>query len=856
MGVFGEKHTSLTREQKRQLIHQADTHKLRPTEVCDWVLQTWGLRIARVTVYSILHKQRASLMAGHRDLYQSMQKLSASSLSSSSHDQACTLPSSSSTTPSPASDAHMKRCRKGSTSSNSGRITKRAPPSPVPSPRSDSHRRNSSASSVYMSCSPSPAPAELTFTSTSTPNSCSSSHTLSHHDASRCSHANPAGSAGSAHPNASAGALGSSFGSVPSLALPAAANSTSPPPPSSASPSPSRAASGAKWEGQLKRVREPASVELDRAMVQFLKSDKAVDANGRRLNDAELQSHALRLAKSIPSAARMRCSFGWLRHFKRRLGVQWAADRLGRYRWIIEMDHEEDGNNSNDHSFLNRINGEPSTDASPPPSESSLSPLPTQLSSPTLSSPALDGSPLLAFPTAFEDHSLTHEDLHCYNNNNNNKSTNIASNLSRKRKSDATALAAQPSSTPSVSGTWPMLTHLKQETDQDHHALHQVLYHTGYPTQPLGSATAVAALHGPSRQHHGYQASQQLFASTGPLTPLDTLPPLVMPNNTHGSPDLSAIGSNSLSSAVKHESSATAPASSAAASATTTTSPSFGMSVDGGMRKVPTKEEALDLLQSLLLYYEQDHHYTGEQQTLLLPRWIHQQRQIMQQTPSDDGRLSWLRAAPPTSLFHSIDFSALGGAATSGTASTTTASAPPPPARTSSSSSPPSSLSFLGLASPAPSVTHSPTPFQLQQPHPMPMGMHPLALPMHHQAGQGAAHGLHTMTPMSPPASVSAAAAAAAAATTVSLLSAAASAGLLTTTTTSMPSSSSTTPSSTATIAVGSAGTNTVSMPSSSSSSSSSTISSLASPIEQQMYFAHQQHVAETQLARMMYSGH
>ena len=73
MGVFGEKHTSLTREQKRQLIHQADTHKLRPTEVCDWVQKTWGLRIARVTVYSILHKQRASLMAGHKDLYQSMQ---------------------------------------------------------------------------------------------------------------------------------------------------------------------------------------------------------------------------------------------------------------------------------------------------------------------------------------------------------------------------------------------------------------------------------------------------------------------------------------------------------------------------------------------------------------------------------------------------------------------------------------------------------------------------------------------------------------------------------------------------------------------------------------------------------------
>ena len=72
MGVFGEKHTSLTREQKRQLIHHADAHKLRPTEVCDWVWATWGLRIARVTVYSILHKQRASLMAGRKDLYQSM----------------------------------------------------------------------------------------------------------------------------------------------------------------------------------------------------------------------------------------------------------------------------------------------------------------------------------------------------------------------------------------------------------------------------------------------------------------------------------------------------------------------------------------------------------------------------------------------------------------------------------------------------------------------------------------------------------------------------------------------------------------------------------------------------------------
>ncbi|KAF9976184.1 hypothetical protein BGZ73_009038 [Actinomortierella ambigua] len=832
MGVFGEKHTSLTREQKRQLIHQADTHKLRPTEVCDWVLQTWGLRIARVTVYSILHKQRASLMAGHKDLYQSMQKTLSSS-SSSSSDPSSALPPS--TTASTASDAHMKRCRKGSSSSNSGRITKRTPSSPASSPHSDWHRRNSSASSssVYMSCSPSPTPADLTLTSTSDSSSSCNSHGLSHpqmspcpFDASRCSHANTAGSAGSAHSNASAGALGS-FGSLPSLAFPAA---------TSTSPSSSRAASGAKWEGQLKRVREPASVELDRAMVRFLKSDQAVDANGRRLNDAELQSHALRLAKSIPSAARMRCSFGWLRHFKRRLGVQWAADRLGRYRWIIEMDHEEDNDNR-----------EPSTDTSPPPSEASSSPQLTQLSSPTPSSPAPEGSPATPFPTALEDSSLTHAD----------KSTKIASSIDRKRKSGATALPCQPSSavgTPpasSVAGTWPMLANLKQETDQDHQALNQVLYSSNYPTQ----------------QHQGYHDNQQLFASTGPLTPLDTLPPLVMPNNTHGSPDLSTISPNSLSSAAKHESAIpqSSPATTTPSSNTSTstpasaTSPSFGMSVDGGMRKVPSKEEALDMLQGLLLYYEQEHHYTGEQQTLLLPRWIHQQRQVMQQTSSDDSRLSWLRAAPPTSLFHSIDFSALGGA-TPGTATANPATGASPP-----TSSSPSTLSFLGLASPAPSVAHSPAPFQLQQPPHMPMGMHPLAMPMHHQGAQGAAHGLHTMAPLSPlppPSSASAAAAAAAAATTASLLSAAASVGLLTTTTApSMSSPSAAAPlvgshtSPSTTITVGSAGTNTVSTPPVSSPSSSSPIPPLGSSMEQQMFFAHQQHVAETQLARMMYSS-
>ncbi|KAI8352550.1 hypothetical protein B0O80DRAFT_453315 [Mortierella sp. GBAus27b] len=68
----------------------------------------------------------------------------------------------------------------------------------------------------------------------------------------------------------------------------------------------------------------------------------------------------------------------------------------------------------------------------------------------------------------------------------------------------------------------------------------------------------------------------------------------------------------------------------------------LGMSVDGGMRKVPTKDEAYDMLQSLLLYYEQDHHYIGEQQTLLLPRWIHQQRQIMHDG-ENDPRVAWIR---------------------------------------------------------------------------------------------------------------------------------------------------------------------------------------------------------------------
>ncbi|KAF9146771.1 hypothetical protein BGX30_009553 [Mortierella sp. GBA39] len=244
MGVFGEKHTSLTREQKRQLIHQADTHKLRPTEVCDWVLATWGLRIARVTVYSILHKQRASLMAGHKDLYQSMQN-SVQALQQSSSNASS---SSSSTNTYSATEACLER------DPTTRRINK------YQTTAAAGKRARSATSSSARSSSMTP-----------------------------------------------------DFSSMPLI------------------PS----GEGARWEGQLKRVREPASVDLDRAMVQFLKSSAAVDEHGRRLNDAELQSHALRLARGIPSASRMRCSFGWLRHFKRRLGVQWAVDRLGRHRWIL-----------------------------------------------------------------------------------------------------------------------------------------------------------------------------------------------------------------------------------------------------------------------------------------------------------------------------------------------------------------------------------------------------------------------------------------------------------------------------------------------------------------------------------------
>ncbi|KAI1292418.1 hypothetical protein EDD11_008773 [Mortierella claussenii] len=273
MGVFGEKHTSLTREQKRQLIHQADTHKLRPTEVCDWVLATWGLRIARVTVYSILHKQRASLMAGHKDLYQSMQN-SINGLQTSGSSSSSSASASFTNTYSAGDDACL------GLNKDTGRVNKY---------RASSKRAHSSGNINPSSSVVSDLPFSATFSSSG---------------------------------------------------------------------------EGARWEGQLKRVREPASIELDRAMVQFLKSSAAVDAHGRRLNDAELQSHALRLARNIPGASRMRCSFGWLRHFKRRLGVQWAADRLGQYRWIVEMDPFE----PNDATAPDTAAAQPSSQAESSPS--------------------------------------------------------------------------------------------------------------------------------------------------------------------------------------------------------------------------------------------------------------------------------------------------------------------------------------------------------------------------------------------------------------------------------------------------------------------------------------------------------
>ncbi|KAF9191105.1 hypothetical protein BGZ50_009633 [Haplosporangium sp. Z 11] len=649
MGVFGEKHTSLTREQKRQLIHQADTHKLRPTEVCDWVLATWGLRIARVTVYSILHKQRASLMAGHRDLYQSMR----SNLNGSS---------SSSDTQSLGEDACLERNK------DTGRVTK------------------------YRATSSSSKPARSTSSS-------------------------------------AAGDRSASY-------------------------TPSGLGEGARWEGQLKRVREPASVELDRAMVQFLKSSAAVDAHGRRLNDAELQSHALRLARGIPSASRMRCSFGWLRHFKRRLGVQWAADRLGRYRWIVEMDPFGPSNPTDETS-------PPSSPASSPAITPSPSPIAAGELSSTLSASSFSSSPSPAVaadaapfsddasPTAtlaniahnYSRRRLSHtqhqlqlhqQQLFQLQGNikeelDDNRSSQSRSNsqpfhdaLAEQEDEDeeyhssqdllgrdysltpttgtsdlasaptaryARSTSASTSISTSTSGT-PIGSPITQRQYQHQHQQYQTRRNPLNPQQqqhklysfsessPLSSFSQFPSslnsqpLHTPTTPlvHPSQNTFLNFHPSSVPSIPqasssqpsiLDSFPSLFdsLPNLNNSTPTTASSAqqlwfSNPSTPLTNLHSSPTTPTATSVpivgSNSSRLNSSQFGMSVDGGMRKVPSKDEAYDMLQSLLLYYEQDHHSFGEQQTLLLPRWIHQQRQVMQHPDESDTRMMWMRQPPPT----------------------------------------------------------------------------------------------------------------------------------------------------------------------------------------------------------------
>ena len=299
-------------------------------------------------------------------------------------------------------------------------------------------------------------------------------------------------------------------------------------------------------------MREPASVELDRAMVEFLKSPASVDSQGRRLNDAELQSHALRLAQSIPSASRMRCSFGWLRHFKRRLGVQWAADRLGRYRWIVEMDRQSGSASSSNAS-----------------------------------------TPALSFKDTATKVKQEHDDGDFaddideeYHSTNEFGETPSPKKRSRRSVSGSTASLYNDNSILSIQSTVPQLQH--------QHSPQSIL--DSYPNL-FGT---LSPLHIPSN-----------------ATTMGTISPLATTLD-------SKLTANSLS-------------------ACATSTSAFGMGVDGRMRKVPTKEEAYEMLQRLLMYYEQDHSYIGEQQTLLLPRWIHQQRQIILQIQDNDPKMIWLR---------------------------------------------------------------------------------------------------------------------------------------------------------------------------------------------------------------------
>ncbi|KAF8935796.1 hypothetical protein BGZ47_009780 [Haplosporangium gracile] len=525
MGVFGEKHTSLTREQKRQLIHQADTHKLRPTEVCDWVQATWGLRIARVTVYSILHKQRASLMAGHKDLYQTVQNsltgLTGSSSSTTATD-ATGQPISTNT------HASAENCL--DRNKETGRVNKyRASPNKNKNKLKDATTTNGSENNT------------TTATATKAANRKAAESSQAKKATATSSSSNNINTTGNNNNSSSSNGKRDRSSSV------ASDRSCSSSPAAQEAPG----EVGTRWEGQLKRVREPASVELDRAMVEFLKSPASVDSHGRRLNDAELQSHALRLAQSIPSASRMRCSFGWLRHFKRRLGVQWAADCLGRYRWIVEMDRQSG------------------------------------------SAPLIASTPALSFKDTtakvkqeLNDDDFTDDADEEYHSTNEFGETPSPKKRSRRSVSGSTASLYNDSSILSIQSTVPQLQH--------QHSPQSIL--DSYPNL-FGT---LPPLHIPSTA-----------ATMGTISPLATTL----------DPKLTANGLSDCAISTS----------------------AFGMSVDGKMRRVPTKEEAYEMLQSLLMYYEQDHSYIGEQQTLLLPRWIHQQRQIMQQIQENDPKMMWLR---------------------------------------------------------------------------------------------------------------------------------------------------------------------------------------------------------------------
>ncbi|KAF9432674.1 hypothetical protein BGZ76_010468 [Entomortierella beljakovae] len=525
MGVFGEKHTSLTREQKRLLIHQADTYKLRPTEVCDWVQATWGLRIARVTVYSILHKQRASLMAGHKDLYHAIQ------------------------------------------GGKSGNSTERVNKYRTSSKKTKSNDVNdpSSESNVVVE--------------------------------------------------------------------------------------------GNRWEGQLKRVREPASVELDRAMVKFLKSSEAIDVHGRRLNDAELQSHALRLAREIPSASRMRCSFGWLRHFKRRLGVQWSADRAGRYRWVIEMDPlagPEDSTPLEDGQSLQpseRLGAgrRNSTHVISQSHRQGREHSDKNMSQSSISQQKVDE--LVDDDGDDDEYHSSHELL-----------GNEKKSAARRSRSTSTSTSTSHSAsyTPSLS------TQARSSSDLSHHQNHpqqqhrhysfnnsSLGHHIGLPTSAPSMANSPFLVNPPSIPSTSQPQSQSSI--------LDSFPSLFNPiSSMNNIPNSQLLLNDALSN-----------------TSTSIKLGPFGMTTGGGMRKVPSKDEAYDMLQSLLLYYEQDHHYLGEQQTFLLPRWIHQQRQIIQKAEVNNvnsDKSTWMRQGYPIPQINSQQTQTSPASSTSSSPSTPYAS--------------------------------------------------------------------------------------------------------------------------------------------------------------------------------------